>query len=437
MLLAGHMTKPELNNKRITNAWCMYDWAISVYSLTITTAVFPIYYEAVTKSADGSTDVSFFGWELPNTALYSYALAFSSLFTALILPLLTGMADYGGKKKLFLKIFAYLGSLACAGLFFFEGGNIEYGILMVVLAGIGYSGSLVFYDAFLPEISTPDRYDRLSARGYSYGYVGSVLLLIFNLVMIEKPELFGLEGGSLPAKISFLTVAVWWAGFAQIPFKRLPTNVHNRKVVGNYLTKGYEEIRKVYRSLKDLPKLKRYLLAYLFYNAGVQAVMYLATLFGTNELKMETSALILTVLIIQIVAIAGAYLFARLSERKGNIYSLSVMIIIWIVVCFAAYVVQNQYQFFALAFVVGMIMGGIQSLSRATYSKLIPDNTIDNASYFSFYDVTYNVSFVMGTFAYGLIDHLTGSMRNSALALGVFFILGILLLRKVTIKIGN
>ncbi|GAB5523669.1 MAG: MFS transporter [Roseivirga sp.] len=430
------MTQPELNNKRITNAWCMYDWANSVYSLTIITAVFPMYYEAVTTSDSGNKTVEFFGWALPNTALYSYALSFSFLLTAAILPLLTGIADYSGKKKTFLKTFAYLGSLACAGLFFFDGPNIEYGMLMVILASMGYSGSLVFYDAYLPEIATPDQYDRLSARGYSFGYIGSVILLIFNLIVIQMPWLFGLpEGSSLPAKISFITVAVWWAAFSQIPFKRLPANVYNRKATGRYFSKGYEEIRKVYRSLKGLPDLKRFLVAFLFYNAGVQAVMYLATLFGTKELEMEDGALIMTVLIIQIVAIGGAYVFARISENKGNIFSLSVMILIWIVVCVAAYFVNSQYQFFALAFVVGLIMGGIQSLSRATYSKLIPKNTIDHASYFSFYDVTYNISLVMGTFAYGFVDHLTGSMRNSALALGVFFIMGIILLRKVTVSI--
>ena len=197
-LLSGDMTKLKLKNKRITNAWCMYDWTISVYSLTITTAVFPIYYENITKEKFGTEKVEFFGWQLPNTALYSYALSFSFLFTALILPLLTGIADYGGKKKFFLKVFAYLGALACAGLFFFEGSNIEFGILMAVLASIGYSCSLVFYDAYLPEITTPDRYDRLSARGYSYGYVGSVLLLIINILMLEKPAWFGLANLSDP-----------------------------------------------------------------------------------------------------------------------------------------------------------------------------------------------------------------------------------------------
>ena len=406
----------------------MYDWANSVYSLTITTAVFPIYYEEVTKGLDGSGLVSFFGWELPNTVLYSYALSFSFLFTALILPLLTGMADYGGTKKMFLKIFAYTGSLACMGLYFFEGVNIEYGILMAVLASIGYSGSLVFYNAFLPEITTSDRFDQVSARGYSYGYIGSVGLLIFNLVMIQMPELFGLEAGSLPAKISFITVGIWWAGFAQYTFKYLPEKNTGIKISGDLLTKGYSEIKKVYLSLAELPTLKKYLVAFFFYNAGVQSVMYLATLFGTNELDMDTGALILTVLIIQLVGIAGSYLFAYVSKLRGNKSSLLVMIVIWIGICIAAYFVATQNQFYALAFVVGMVMGGIRALSRATYSKLIPRDTEDTASYFSFFDVTFNLSIVFGTLAYGGIEHLTGSMRNSALALGLFFLIGMVVL---------
>ena len=413
----------------------MYDWANSVYSLTITTAVFPIYFENVTTDADGGKMVEFFGWVLPNTVLYSYALSFSFLLTALIIPLLTGIADYTGKKKLFLKIFAYVGSAACAGMFFFEAENLEFGVLMAVLASVGYSGSLVFYDAFLPEIATEDRFDKLSARGYSLGYIGSVILLIFNLVMIEAPGIFGLEDGSLPARISFLTVAVWWAGFAQIPFNRLPENPYKRKAQKGWVKKGYQELVLIYGQVKRLPQLKRYLIAYFFFNGGVQAVMYLASLFGAKELKMETQYLILTVLIIQLVAIGGAYLFADLSEKRGNIYSLMTMIVIWIVVCLAAFFVQNDVQFFILAFFVGIIMGGIQALSRATYSKLIPEDTEDYASFFSFYDVTFNLSIVAGTLAYGSIEFLTGSMRYSALGLIVFFLIGLILLKSIRVNI--
>ena len=420
----------QLNDKRTTNGWCMYDWANSVYSLTITTAVFPIYYEAVTTTDDGSKLVDFFGWSLPNTVLYSYALSASFLITALLIPLLSGVADYSGRKKSFLRIFAYFGALACAGMFLFTGENVEFGILMAVLASIGYSGSLVFYDAFLPEIATEDQFDRLSAKGYSLGYIGSVILLILNLAMIQMPDLFGIPDGTLPSRISFLTVAIWWIAFASYSLNRLPSNPYNKKAKGGWLLNGYKELKQVYGQIQKLPQMQKFVFGFFFYNAGVQAVMYLASLFGAKELEMETAELILTVLIIQLVAIGGAYGFAHLSKVKGNIYSIVTMILIWIVVCLLAFFVSNSIQFYGLAFMVGLIMGGIQALSRATFSKLIPADTTNHASYFSFYDVTFNVSIVFGTLAYGLIEHLTGSMRYSALGLSVFFIIGFLLVRQ-------
>lgn len=428
--------KSTMNQKKVVNAWCMYDWANSVYSLTITTAIFPIYYEAVTKEAFGSNIVRFFGFELPNTVLYSYSLSFSFLVVAAILPLLTGIADYGGRKKSFLRFFASLGSISCIMLFFFEGANLEYGIICAVLASIGYSGSLVFYDAFLPEIVTKDRFDIVSARGYSYGYFGSVILLIINLLMIQMPELFGLPPGPYAARISFLLVGVWWIGFAQIPFRILPDQKRNR-LDKSVLTKGYLEIRKVWIGLKESPTLKKYLTSFFFYTMGVQTVMYLAPLYGTRVLQLASDKLIITVLIIQLIAIPGSYGFAKLSQWKGNKFSLMIMLVIWVFVCYFAYTISVEIEFYALAAVVGLIMGGIQALSRATYSKLIPQDTKDTASYFSFFDVTYNVGIVCGTFAYGLIEHLTGSMRNSTIALAAFFVLGIIFLSMVRTPLLN
>ena len=422
-----------MNDKKVINGWCMFDWANSVYSLVITTAIFPLYYNSVTSSE--STDiVLFFGFEMVNTVLYSYALSFSFLAVAAMLPLLSGIADYSGKKLSFMKGFTYLGSASCIALFFFEGSNIEYGIMCSVLASIGFSGGLVFYNSYLPEIASEDKLDRTSAKGYSFGYAGSIILLVVNLLMIQKPEWFGMTSGTLPARISFLMVGIWWFGFSQLSFRVLPKSAAKKEDSYNYLIHGYQEIRKVWNSLEKLPNLKKYLLAFFLFNTGVQTVMYLATLFGDKELQLESSELIMTILIIQFVAIGGSYGFARLSERIGNKGSLTTMLLIWVVVCVFAYFVSNATEFFALAFVVGSVMGGIQSLARATYSKLIPQNTIDSTSYFSFYNITYNLSIVVGTFSYGLIEYLTGSMRNSSLALGVFFIAGIIVLRKVSLK---
>lgn len=428
-----------LNNPKVVNAWCMYDWANSVYSLVITSAIFPIYYNAVTTSADGGDMVNFFGFLVSNSVLYSYSLSFSFLFVAAILPILSGMADYGGNKKFFMKIFVYVGSLACIGLYFFTGENIEWAIICSVLASIGYSGSLVFYDAFLPEIATEDRFDKISAKGYSLGYIGSVILLVINLAMIQMPELFGFEDAGTASRFSFLTVGIWWMGFSQITFSRVPDNLANPDDNKNILTEGYKELRKVWHAVKEHRMTKIFLLAFFFYNMGVQTVMYLAATFGAKELQLESSKLILTVLIIQIVAIAGAYFFAHLSKIRGNKNSLLTMVFIWIFVCLGAYFVYNEYEFYVLAFVVGLVMGGIQSLSRSTFAKLIPQNTIDHASYFSFYDVTYNLSIVIGTFCYGLIDQLTNSMRNSTLALMLFFVvgLGFLILLKLPREVKN
>lgn len=424
-----------LNNTRVVRSWYMYDWANSVYSLVISSAIFPVYYKAVAVH-NGSDMVNFLGIRIQNSVLYSYALSFSFLLVAAMLPLLSGMADYTGNKKSYMKFFVWLGSLSCMGLYFFDDVSmLWWGILCSILASIGYSGSLVFYDAFLPEIVSEDRYDATSARGYSMGYYGSVIMMVACLVMIIKFEAFGFSGEGAATRFSFLLVGLWWIGFSFIPFRILPETLRvQTSSFKDTWHKGYLEIAKVWKSLEHLPDLKRYLLAFFFYNSGVQTVMYLAALFGTDVLKLESNKLILTILLIQLVASVGAGLFARLSAQRGNRFSLIVMIMIWIGVCIAAYLTTTEYQFYGLAVVVGMIMGGIQALSRATYSKLIPENTVDNTSYFSFYDVTYNLSIVAGTFSFGFINQITGDMRNSALGLAVFFVLGMMVLMTIKAK---
>lgn len=414
-------------NKKIINAWAMYDWANSVYSLTITTAIFPIYFTEVTTQ-NGSDIVNFLGRDFKNTALYTYTLSIAFLLVALLSPMLSAIADASGSKKGFMKFFAWMGGISCAGLFFFDSSNLWLGLLFFMLASIGFSGSIVFYNSYLPEIADPADQDRVSAKGYALGYIGSSILLILNLVMIMKPDLFGIAAGTtLPARLSFLMVGVWWIGFSSYTFYHLPSNVYNKKREGKYLMKGYSELLKVFRELKNLKYLTRFLLSFFFYNMGVQTVMYVATLFGEKEIKLGTSELIITVLIIQFVAIGGAYLFSSLSARFGNMKALMIAISIWIGICVGAYNLYDPNAFYVLAFVVGMVMGGIQSLSRSTYSKLLPE-TQDHASYFSFYDVCEKMGLVLGSASYGLIEELTGSMRNSVLALIFFFVIGLFFL---------
>jgi UMF1 family MFS transporter len=440
------------SSKKVINAWALYDWANSVYSLVITSTIFPIYYNSVT-SKSGSDLVHFMGREFKNTSLYSYAISFSFLIVAFISPFLSGIADYSGMKKGFMRFFCYLGALSCAALYFFNGENLLLGIGAFVFASVGYSGSIVFYNAFLPEIATDEESDKVSAKGFAMGYIGSSLLLIFNLVMILMPNLFfdvnskvqelmhanvSLSAddalsqaksyfSGVSSRLSFLLVGIWWMGFGSVTFYFLPRNTFNRNPTGNILLKGYKELIGVVKQLKDQSLIKTFLLSYFFYNMGVQTVMYVATLFGDKELKLKSDELIITILIIQFVAIAGAYLFAGLSKRFGNLQALLIAIIVWIGICAGAYFVYTSYQFYAVAFVVGMVMGGIQSLSRSTYSKLLPD-TQDHASYFSFFDVCEKIGIVVGTALYGLIEEMTGSMRNSLIALITFFIFGFIFL---------
>jgi MFS transporter, UMF1 family len=420
----------EKNNPTVTRAWCFYDWANSVYSLVITSTIFPIYYSAVAKNTDGTSIVKFFGFSLESSVLFSYAISAAFLIIALMSPILTAIADYSGRKKLFMQLFCYLGSISCAGLYFFTRETFTFSVILFVLASIGFSGSIVFYNAYLPEIATEDQYDKLSAKGFSMGYIGSVLLLIFNLAMILQPAVFGIapENTSLAPRIAFLSTGIWWFGFAQYTFYHLPNNMYQRKPKGNWVLNGFKELQKVFSQVKELPMLKRFLLAYFFYNMGVQTVMYVATIFGIEVLNLPSEALIITILIIQLVAIAGAYAFAFLSGKYGNIQALTIAVIIWIGICIGAYFIRGQFDFYVLAAVVGSVMGGIQSLSRSTYSKLIPSATQDHASFFSFYDVTEKVSIVIGTMAYGAIAQATGSMRNSILALIVFFAIGLFFL---------
>ena len=422
----------------------MYDWANSVYPLVITSSVFPVFYENATQKTilvegvEQQTDViNFLGFEVVNTALYSYAISFSYLLIAALSPLLSGVADYAGKKKTFMKFFTYMGALSCAGLYFFDLNWLFLGLLLVVLASIGFSGSQVFYNAFLPEVAPPKEHDRLSAKGFALGYIGSSILLIFNLSMIMFPEFFGIHNGDTAARISFLTVGVWWIAFSQITFYYLPDNVHKRKPKGNILFKGYREIRNVWHSLKGNRQLKRYLASFFVFSMGVQTVMLMAVMFGKKEIEgMPDEGLIISILIIQFIAVGGAYLFSYLSSKLGNFKALGLAISIWVVICACAFFVHTPTEFYLIAAAVGLVMGGIQSLARSTYSKILPD-TVDTASYFSFYDVCEKVGIVIGTFSYGYIEQLTGSMRHSIAALMVFFFVGLVLLFFVPKKSGQ
>lgn len=412
----------------------MYDWANSVYQLTIASAIFPTYYNTVTRHGNDFT-VNFFGVHLTNSVLYSWAIAAAYLFVAITSPLFSSMADYTGRRKAFMMAFTWIGAVACGSLFFFNGHNVEFGILAFTIGTIGYGGSIVFYNSFLPVIADPVDQDKVSARGYSMGYFGSVLLLIFNLTMILKPGFFGIpEGSSLPARISFLTVFLWWIGFSRITFSRLPKYTFSKRMQGAaILTNGYNELRMVFGQVRKSFRLRNFLIGFFFVMMGLLTVMFMAAIYGKKELGLEDNILIPTILFIQLVGMFGSWLFARLSGRFGNLKAFLASLILWIFICIGAYFIKDAIGFIVAAFCIGIVMGGSQSLARSTYSKMLPDTT-DHTSFFSFYDVMEKLATVAGTFSFGIIEAITGSMRYSLLAICIFFMIGsffiLLLLRK-------
>lgn len=424
------MQRPPLpvNDPKVINAWCSYDIANSAYILSVNTVLYPIYYQHVTRSAFQSEMVSFLGMTLKNTVLYEYAIALGYFLVILLTLSLSGIADTGGYRKRFMQTFTMLGSFACIGLYFFNGANLWLGLLLPMLAVLGFAGSLVYYNSFLPMIATPDRHDSISARGFSFGYAGSMVLLVFNIFSLQKYHLFGFSDTLEATRFSFIEVGIWWLAVSQVAFYFLR---EERKTVTwdrAIFTRGFLEVFSVFGYIRKQPAMYRFLLSFFFFSMGVQTVIIVASLFGKAELGISDTMLIMTILIIQVVAIAGAYLFGKVSARFGNRTSLIWMLSIWIFVCFSAYTVHNDLQFYVLAALVGLVMGGIQSQARSTWSKLIPADTRDTASFFSFYDSTEKLAIVLGMLGFGFIEQVTGSMRNSTLLLSLFFIVSLLIL---------
>jgi UMF1 family MFS transporter len=431
------------NDKKVLRAWTFYDWANSVYNLIITTAIFPIFFEAITsgnkKNINGiDVDiVSFWGKEFINTELYAYSLSVSFLVVVLLTPILSGIADYTGLKKRFMQLFCYLGGLSCIALFWFDVNHLEWGVLAFVMASIGFWGSLVYYNSFLPEIATKDIQDKVSAKGFALGYVGSVLLLVSVLVLNKLAD--------MPIRYAFLLTGIWWIGFAQYTYFYLPHQPKRRlKEIGlKVISAGNREILKVFKSVAKNKILSWYLSGYFVFNMGVQTVMLLAVIFAAKEIDWpldasgvaDKSGLIISVIIIQLVAIVGAMAMARISKLIGNLPTLIFAAGIWILCSVSAFFIHTPAEFYVLAMVVGFVMGGTQSLSRSTYSKLLPKST-KYASYFSFYDILEKVGLIFGPLVFGLIEGWTGSMRISVLMITIFFMFGIVLL-KITHSMGK
>lgn len=422
------------------NAWAFYDWANSVYNLVVSSAIFPIFYGALTlvKDENGSVisdRIEFLGIDFNNDTLISYVTASAFLAVSFLSPLLSGIADYVGNKKVFMKFFCYMGALSCVGLFWFNLDYLWFGLLCYFTALIGFWGSIVFYNSYLPDIAYPEQQDAISAKGYSFGYVGSVILLVFCLAMILRHDAFGFADEGMPTRLSFVLTGLWWIGFSQYTYHHLPKGNKQESFTNDLLFNGFKELRSIWGKIKQNVPLKRYLGAFFVYSMAVQTIMLVATYFGIEELDWgttdSTTGLIVSILLIQIVAIFGAYLTSRCSATYGNIPTLIGLNLIWIGICLFAYFITTPLEFYITAGVVGLVMGGIQALSRSTYSKLLPDNAVDTTSYFSFYDVSEKIGIVIGMLAYGYVAQVTGSIRYSIIFFGLFFLIGLILLTRV------
>jgi len=426
-------------NKKIINAWTFYDWANSVYPLVITTSIFPIFYSDMISKIGTGPDlniVQFFGYELSGTVLFSYVVSASLLVVALLSPILSGIADYAGNKKSFLKFFCYLGAISTASLYFFDSSHLELSMMSIFFASIGFWNSLVFYNAYLPEIAEKEDHDRISAKGFSMGYIGASTLLIICLVLMDQ---LGLPGDALiEAKHVFLLVALWWIGFSHYTYYHLPKETETKKITKDILFKGFSELKKVGVLINSKLKLKRFLYAFFTISMGVQTLMTIAVLFADEVVFKDTddkSGLIIAVLIIQFIAVPGAYIFNRVSRKIGDVKTLTIAAFIWAGIClFVYFLVKEPIMFYLLAGLVGFVMGGTQALSRSTYSKLIPD-TKDTASFFSFYDVTEKMGMVIGIFLFGFVEDVSGDITTSVLFLTAVFVISFLLLLRVPKKV--
>ena len=418
------------DNKKTIWAWCMFDWANQSYNMVITSTIFPAYYVAVTANAKNGDTVSFFGMKFVNTVLSNYVLGISYLLVVLMLPILTSIADYKGNKRAYLQFFTWLGALSCAGLFFFKpDSGLEMPMICFGLACIGYCGGFVFYNSYLPQIASIENQDSVSAKGFIYGYVGSLVMQLLCFAVVMFPKTFGITSDDLPARISFLMVFVWWMGFSIIPFKLLPKGEPNvGKHNYNVLTGGFKELGKVFKKVRTMPLLRRFLSSFFFYSVGVQTIMLVAAQFASKELHMPDDTLIEIILVIQVVGVIGAWLTSLLSTKYGNVKTLVGLVSIWTLLCLSVYFIANTAQFFVAAAIVGAVMGGVQSISRSTYSKYLPLNIPDTASYFSFYDVTEKSAIVVGLICFASVEAWTHEMRDSALALDVFFVVGLFLM---------
>lgn len=420
--------RSELTDNRTIWAWCMYDWANSAYVLTIATAVLPAYFSGGIVPEQGWC---IFGTLYSATSLWGYTISLAALAVFLGAPVLGAMADASGHKKHYLALFCMTGAACALGLAFSGPGDVGRTLLLFMGAQICFACANVFYDAFLPEIAHPDDWDRVSAHGFAYGYLGGGLQFLVSLGLIAMHERLGL-GLATASSLSMGMAALWWAGFSLIPLRRLPGARPNAPAPSPLIVQARQGLAQAGATLRIIlhgGPASLFLLAFLLYNDGIQTTIAMATIYGKEELGLSTTILMLTLLVIQFVAFGGAELFARLARRIGPRNALLVSLAVWTGIVFYAYVIHSAVEYFILGALVGLVLGGSQALSRSLFARLIPPGRA--AQYFGYFSVVAKLSAIGGPFLFALVRQTSGSSRTAILVIAIFFALGMGVLWRV------
>ena len=428
-----------MKNRREQVGWYIYDWANSAFYTTVVTVFLGPYLTGIAKAAaeslgEGNTFIHALGIRVFYGSFFPYVVALSVGLQMVFLPILGAIADYSHRKKQMLALFAYLGAFATMGLYFVQGTNYLLGGGLFVLANVSFGASIVFYNSFLPDIATPEDRDRVSSVGWAIGYLGGGLLLAINLYLFSKAESFGLTT-SQAVRISLASSGAWWAVFTLIPLatlrNRLP--VKEPPPGQHYVATGFKQLVHTISTARRYPQTLLFLIAYLLYNDAIQAVIALASVFGSEELKLEQSTLVQVILMVQFAAFFGALLFNWVAKSIGNKRAIMASLVIWTGVLVYAYgLLQTKLQFFILGAAIAIVLGGSQALSRSVYSLMIPKG--QEAEYFSLYEVSDKGTSWLAPLMFGLALQFTGSYRAAILSLVIFFAAGFAVLSKVNVR---
>jgi UMF1 family MFS transporter len=428
-------------------SWYWYDWANSAYVTTIGTVLFAPYLTSVAeRSACGrvgtdenpcNQDLSVLGLGVSPGSLVFYVVTVATIVSALILPIVGAAADRSARQKTIMAGFAWAGSLCAAAMFFVAGTDWQLGAVLLMLANLCLGSSLVVYDAILCQIATPDERDRVSSRGWAFGYLGGGLLLAINLVVVLGHDAFGLDK-AMAVRICLLSAAVWWGAFTVIPYRGLRNRapVNPEPEPGGLVRASFGQLWTTLREMRGYPMTLTFLVAYLFFNDGIQTVIVTSSTYGEKQLGFETSVLIATILMVQFVAFGGALLFGAAANRYGAKTTIMTGLVLWMTVVTAAFFLprKNLVLFLLLGVLIGLVLGGTQALSRSFFSQLIPRGR--EAEYFSLYQAGERGTSWLGTLTFGLVHQWTDSYRPAIVALMVFFVVGIVLLSRVDVRRG-